>query len=364
MRFVEIPLSGILNFTLTEEFKNSTLIPVTPQRAMSQSINPRGHPDDIILIIAYNDTDELAGYIGALPDRLSLIPGKRIAWNSGWWVDRVRGRDAAMPLFYRFLDRWNKQVLFADLTPLTFKIVCKTGFFQGKIRMGTRGYLRLPLADILPSKNKAFRTMKWLFAAADFIFNIFWDLRLQIWKNRNQMDKKYECEFVSEWDSSTLNLIQRESAMELIRRGEAELTWIRDYPWIIQGSPDVNARRYQFSSHKRRFEHQRIKISEGNQIIAFLIITLRDNHLKVPYLYYNKGSIPVVTNFLLHFMLSRHVSYISVFREDLAEFIIKYHAPMIWKKRITRYAAVSNDLAGILPEVYSLQDGDGDSVFT
>jgi len=364
MRFNEIKLSGILEFTSTEEFKNSAVIPVTLQRARSQSMNPRGLPDDIILIVAWNDNNELAGFIGALPDRLNLIPGKRVAWNSGWWVDPVVGKEAAMPLFYRFLDRWNKQVLFADLTPLTFKIVCKTGFFQGKARMGTRGYLRLPLADILPPKNKIFRALKWLFTATDFVFNLFWELRLRHWKNQNRTDKKIEYEFVSDLDPSVLTMIQKESAMELVRRGEAELNWIRDFPWIIQGRPDENARRYHFSSHSRRFEHHRIKISEGNQIRAFLTITLRDNHLKVPYLYYQKGNISFVTDFLLNYMISSHARYISVFREDLAEFLINYRTPMIWKKRIARYSAVSNDLAGQLPEVYNLQDGDGDSVFT
>jgi hypothetical protein len=364
MRFVEIPLSGILDFTSTEEFKNSAVIPVTPQRARSQSINPRGSPGDIILILAYNEKDELVGFIGALPDRLSLSHGWRVAWNSGWWIDPIRGREAAMPLFYRFLDRWNKHVLFADLTPLTYEIVCKTGFFQGRIRMGTRGYLRMPLADILPQKNRVFRTLKWLFSATDFVFNLFWEFRLRIWKNRNQIDKKIEYQFISELDSSIISLIKQESTRELIRRGEEEFNWIHDYPWVIQGEPEPFTKRYSFTSHARRFEHHRVKIIESNQVKAFLIITLRDNHLKVPYLYYKTGSLSYVMDFLLHFMISSRVQYISVFRQDLADYLIKYRTPMIWKKRIARYTAVSKDLAGILPEVYQLQDGDGDSVFT
>jgi hypothetical protein len=364
MRFVEIPLSGILDFTSTEEFKNNPVIPITPHRAISHSMNPRGHPDDIILVLAYNETDELIGYIGVLPDKLSLISGHRIAWNSCWWVDPVRGKEVAMELFYRFLDRWNKQVLFADLTPLTYKIICKTGFFQGKIRTGARGYLRMPLSEILSMKNRVFRFFKWLFSACDFIFNIFWEVRLRIWQNRNKMDEKMNWIFIRDLDSSIINLIQKESTRELIGRGEDELNWIRDYPWISQMKDKTFAPRYHFTSYARRFEHHRVKITENNQIKAFFIITIRNNHLKIPYLYYDAGSLPGVMDFLLHFMISSKVRYISVFRNDLAEYLLANQTPMIWKKRITRYTAISKDIIGILPEDYQLQDGDGDCVFT
>ena len=178
------------------------------------------------------------------------------------------------------------------------------------------------------------------------------------------MDKNIKYEFVNTWDSSITDLIRRGSAMEMIRRGEAEFDWIRDYPWIMQGKPDDNTRRYNFSSVARRFEHRRIRLSEGDSVRAFLIITMRDNHLKVPYLYYDKKSLPDVMDFLLHYTISSHARYISVFHEELAESLLKYKSPMIWKKRIIRYTAISKELAGMLPETYILQDGDGDSVFT
>jgi hypothetical protein len=327
-------------------------------------LNPRGDPDDVILLIAYTDNDNMAGYIGALPDRLNLVPGKRVAWNSGWWADPVHGRDAAMPLFYKFLERWNKNVLFADLTPLTYKIACKTEFFRGKVRPGIRGYLRMPLAEILPPKNKIFRSVRWLLKITDSVFNLAWEYRLQAWEKKHKPDKDIIWEYVSRWEPAVSDLIQHESAMELVRRGEAEFDWIRDYPWIIEGKPDENAKKYNFSSHSKRFEHHRIKLSEGDRVVAFLVVTIRDFHLKVPYLYYREGSLPAVADFLLHYLISAHASYISVFREDLSGYLHNCRSPMIWKKTILRYSAISNELAGLIPEGYILQDGDGDGVFT
>ena len=364
MRFVEIPLSGIIKFISSEEFLNGPVIPITPLRAISHSMNPRGNPDDIILILAYNENDELIGYIGSLPDHINLIAGQRVAWNSCWWVDPVQGKETAMQLFYRFLDRWKKQVLFADLTPLTYNIISKTGFFQTRIKTGTRGYLRMPLSEILPPKNQVFRSFKWFFSAFDFIFNIFWEIRLKIWKDRNKMDEKINWAFIWDLDPGIAGLMQKESTGDLIGRGEAELNWIRDYPWISHVKDKVYASRYNFTYYARRFEHHRIKITENNQIKAFLIITIRNNHLKVPYLFYEKDSLSQVMNFLLHFMITSRIHYISVFRKDLAEFLFKNPAPMIWKKRIPRYTAISKDIFSILPEEYQSQDGDGDCVFT
>ena len=95
-----------------------------------------------------------------------------------------------------------------------------------------------------------------------------------------------------------------------------------------------------------------------------MIVTIRNNHLKVPYLYYTSGSLTHVVDFLVHFMISGKVSYISVFRKDLAECLLKHPAPMIWKKRIMRYTAISKEIIQMLPGDHKLQDGDGDAVFT
>lgn len=364
MRFVEIPLSGISEFIATEEFRNSPIIPITPLRAISHSRNPRGNPDDIILILAYNEKNELTGYIGALPDTLKLIPECRAAWNSCWWVDPAKGKEIAMQLFYRFLDRWDKQVLFADLTPLTYEIISKTGFFHSGIQTGTRGYLRMPLSEILPPKSPVFSTFKWFFSVFDFIFNIFWEIRLIIWKNRSPGNEKVKWFFIRELDTDIKDLMEKGSSGELIGRGEAEFNWIRKYPWVTKVKDKEYTTRYNFTYWAGRFEHHWIKITENDQIKAFLIITIRNNHLKVPYLYYMPGSLPNVMNFLLHFMISGKVSYISVFRNDMSDFLMKNPAPMIWKKRIKRFTAISKEIIQMLPEDYQLQDGDGDTVFT
>jgi hypothetical protein len=327
-------------------------------------MNPNGYPEDIILIMAYNEKNELAGFIGALPDRLKKVPGLRVAWNSCWWVDPVRGKEIGMQLFYRFLERWDKKVLFADLTPLTYNIISKTGFFKSGIRTGARGYLRMPLSEILPPKKTVFRILKWIFSACDSIFNIFWEIRLIIWKKRKHRNEKIKWFLVRDLDPDITELIQKESSGELIGRGEDEFDWIRDYPWVTPVKDKVTVRRYPFTYYAKRFEHHRVKITEDNKTIAFLIVTVRNNHLKVPYLYYAPGSLPHVVDFLLHFMISGKVYYITVFRKDISGYLLKHPMPMIWKKSIRRYTAISKDISDMLPVGHQMQDGDGDVVFT
>jgi hypothetical protein len=364
MRFEEYTLSRLVPYILSERYEQSAVIPITPHRAQSQTQNPRAGPDDIVLIVAYNDKDEIIGYIGALPDWLNGDSQKKIAWNSCWWIDPQKGREAAMPLFYRFLDRWDRKVIFSELTPQTFQIITRMEFFDNRIMMGCRGYLRLPLSEILPLKKNMFRSIRWLLYAIDNIFNLFWEIRLIIWNLFNKAKSDVEWQFVGSIDDEIAGLISYSSETELIKRGEAELTWIRDHPWVVEGKPDIYAKRYHFTSHTRHFCHQWVKIISGNDLRAFLIITLKDGHLKVPYLYYLPGSLPDILNLLLHYMISNKVLYVSIYHEDLADCIMKSKTPMLHKKLIPRYTAISKDLSDLAPKSYFLQDGDGDCVFT
>jgi len=362
MRFEEYTLSELVHYTLTDRYEQSTVVPITRHRARSQVKNPRANSEDIVLIIAYNDKDEIIGYIGALPDWISGDMHKKMAWNSCWWVDPVKGREAAMPLFYRFLDRWDSKVMFSELTPQTFQIVSRIEFFESNIIKGCRGYLRLPLSEILPAKKNVFRSIRWLLCAFDTVFNLFWEIRLKIWASVNKKVMKYQ--FVGSIDDETTRLINQSIQNELLKRGEEELIWIRDHPWLIEGRPDTYAGRYHFASHARHFLHQWVKIKSGDDLRAFLVITLRDGHLKVPYLYCTPGSLPGILNFLLHYMITNKVLYISIYRSDFADCIMESKTPMWYKKRIPRYTAVSKNLSGFLPGNYFLQDGDGDCVFT
>ncbi len=362
MRFEEFTLSKLVPYTLSDRYEQSAVIPITCHRATSQAKNPRANPEDIVLIVVYNDQDEIIGYIGALPDWIRGDMHKKMAWNSCWWVDPVNGREVAMPLFYRFIDRWNRKVMFAELTPQSFRIISRMGFFESRVIMGCRGYLRLPLSEILPAKKNIFRSFRWLLYAVDTVFNFFWEIRLKIWTSMNDKDMKWQ--FAGSIDDDITRLADQLSQNELLKRGGKELTWIRDYPWVVEGRPDTFAKRYYFTSHARHFLHQWVKIKSGDVLRAFLIVTLRDGHLKVPYLYYTPGSLPGILNFILHYMIINKVLYISIYRNDLADCIMESRTPMLYKKRIPRYTAISKDLSDSLPENYFLQDGDGDYVFT
>ena len=362
MKFEEFTLSELVSFTFSDRYERSTVIPVTRHRAISQARNPRASPEDVVLIIAWNDQDEIIGYTGALPDWINGDMDKKAAWNSCWWADPVKGREAAMPLLYRFIDRWKGKVMFSELTPGTFQIISRIGFFESRIISGSRGYLRLPLSEILPEKKDIFRLVRWLLYAVDTVFNLFWELRLIAWTLLNQQTVKWQ--FAGSFDDEINSLVDHSGKNDLSRRGASELTWIRDYPWVLEGRPDSYARRYHFTSHARHVQHQWVKIECGHDIRAFMVVTIRDGHLRIPCLYNTPGSMPGILNFLLHYMIGNKVLYISIYRSDLADYIMKSKTPFLFKKRIRRYFALSKELTAITHENYILQDGDGDCIFT
>jgi len=364
MKFREITIDQLVTFVQSEEFQSGNVIPIAPQRARSQSVNPAARPGDIVLTIAYNEQDQIVGYIGALPDKPVSEQVERMAWNSCWWVDPVKGNEAAMQLFLRFLGHWNKNVLFSEMTPRTFQILSRMDFFQTKVRKGYRGYLRLALAVFLPDRHGFFRGMRWLLKFLDGSFNLFWNIRLRVWMGLHKGMKGISWEFIDQIDSRAGTLIKNNQGNYLNTRDQEELSWIINNPWILEGSDDNITSRYHFTSHSRTFKQKLVLISEEEDPVAFLVLNNRDGHLTIPYLFGDENQLEPVKEFLVTFMIRERIKYISTFHDKLAAYLFNSRIPMVFKKPVPRFTAISKQLVEHMGEDFNMQDGDGDVVFT
>ena len=363
MKFREITIDQLVSFVRSEEFQTGKVIPITPQRALSQSVNPAARPDDIVLTIAYDDQDRIIGYIGALPDRPLSAQIERIAWNSCWWADPDRGSEAAMQLFLRFIGHWDKNVLFSEMTPHTYEILSRMDFFQTRRRQGFRGYIRLALAVFLPSRHGFFRGMRWLLNGVDGLFNLFWNIRLRIWIGLHKK-KDFSWEFIDQIDSRAGEVIRNNQGNYLNTRGETELNWIINNPWVLEGRDDNITTRYHFTSHTRKFKQQLVLISEEDHPVAFLVLNNRDGHLKIPYLFGEEKYMDSITGFLVPFMIRERIKYVTTFNDNLAVHLFRSRIPVLFKKSVPRFTGISKQLLEHIGEDYKMQDGDGDVVFT
>ncbi len=350
----------------SQDFLAGSIIPIVRHRAESQFLNPDLHEDDVILNIARDDHGRIMGFIGALPG--SLGDHGRFAWNSGWWVDPETGREAAMPLFYKFMEQWEMRVMFSDLTPQTFEILSRINFIRTSEREGIRLYYRSVLSGILVQRSLRHKNFRWLFTVVDLFVNLFMLVCRAVWKlaGQSQGIPEKDIKEMDEIDNETEELISRCRGPKNIPRGKWQLDWIIAHPWILREKPDQQKDKYPFSSFDEDFEQLMIRIeSRAESGTAFLIINIHNRHLKIPYLYY-KGETVLhdVASFLNRLAVSRRVSMLSSYHPGLTSALWDVRGPVLYRKPIIRYTGCSEDLYKISGDGFVLQDGDGDAVFT
>ena len=78
-------LADLAQLVRSKDFWNGDLIPITRHRALAEIKNPRADPEDVILLVAY-DEDRVCGYTGVLPG-LIFLEGERhrVGWLTAWW---------------------------------------------------------------------------------------------------------------------------------------------------------------------------------------------------------------------------------------------------------------------------------------
>lgn len=357
MTFREIKINELADFVQSDFYLNSSVIPISPQRAISQSKNPNSKPNDVALILALDKAENIIGYIGLLPGKITNdnIP---YFWNSCWWVDPEKGKLAAMPLFYKMLQISNKKMVFFELTETTKNIVEKFKF-KTEVVPGFKGFILFSFAKILPRKNKFFKNIQWLLSFLDWFLNCFISIKLSKFKK----DTSIELKQIETIDNETEQFITGFKDSQLIPTNKSELNWIIEYPWIrthpTQEEQEL-ANRYFFSSISKSFTNKLYKIYKDQKLIAVLFFSIRDNEMKLPYAFFNKEDIAPVTNAIYQIAINNLVTSFTCFNEQLIQELNTGKNPFTFTKPLKKNIAYPPelDLSNKL-----LQDGDGDAVF-
>jgi len=365
MHIEEFTIGQLGEFITSQRFNQQNVLPITVHRAISQTKNPRAHPEDVVLIVAFDETDQIVAYVGALPDLINS--NCRVVWNSCWYADTTIHKTIALPLLIAFIKKWHGRILMQDLTEHTRKIIKKLPYFSFIRQMdGTRIFLRFYFSDILCNKYPFLEKCRFILEFMDSVFNSFISVCLFFRKFSHPLPHDIRIEEVNQIDIQTQRFIEENNSNELCRRGKPEFDWICENPWIIRKTIE-NADlldRYQFSSLAESFSYRKLKIMRGPDLISFYILKERNKHFEVPYMYcINEdlaNSIKVVTQYLIE-QKARSFTY---FNSRLGQFIFNQGIPVIYKKKLQRELVVSKELVTSISHSAEIQDGDGDTIFT
>lgn len=328
--------------------------------------NPRAEADDVLLIVA-REEGHMVGYLGVLPDR--IFNEKDEAFKCGWlscmWVDpEVRGKGIAKKLIGTAFDSWGDHILVTEFTSGAKGLYDRSGHFTDlRTSDGLRCYLRFNLHEVLPKKNERYNKLSPLLALSDAIANVPVDIRLKMLSLRQSLNLRFEK--IEKLDEELISFISANSRDSFEGRAATELSWIKDYPWLSTNAEE-ESKKYHFSVHASRFENLFIKLTDDKQIHGFVHLTIRDNHLRIPYAYLPDALVSDALAYICHLMIRCRLNMLTVLHPSFVTYLRANKSPFIYKRPIQRKYIITKTLDVHFTDHISLQiqDGDADCAFT
>lgn len=351
---VKLNKAQLASFIESDKYKSMKTLPISRHRAISHINNPRALDDDILLILAYEES-QMLGYLGILPDNKNDM---HVGWLSCLWVSPLaRGKGIAKKLVLTGYESYNKHILITNFTPEAESLYNRLGVFEELTTLkGMRYYRKMCLRKIIPHRYPKYSSFKWLFQITDVVFNLFWMPFLSSKEELKQVNinnigdlTNEHISFISQYAKSNFN------------RNKAELDWIINFPWLLQMETlSSEAEKYHFSSEEKYFHTVLYEVRKGDELVAIIYLSNKNGHLRFPYILYKHNHEKLLATIISFLINKENPDYITLF--EGVELLRQIRSPFVYKKQISRkyLKTKETELSGNI----NLYDGDGDAAFT
>lgn len=366
LQIEKIQLQELLSFVASDRFLQLKNKPISSLRVASYLNNPNRKSTDVVLYMAF-ENDELIGYRTIWRDVFFINnEAKSFGWLSGNWVHKEhRRKGVSTQLFNEVVKDWKGELMYTNYAEASKLVYDKTQDFQQvKSLQGTRFYTRFSLADILPPKKKVFAQTKFLWKFTDALGNIAVDLKssFSTRKVNSLTTKKNEA-----FSEDLIDFINTQNKEELFKRNSKIFNWVRNFPWVTTSNQSKKeAENYHFSAYASNFENDYFSFyNSENRLIGFVWVSIKNKHLKIPYLYVKDGYLEEVTSFIAQKITQEKVKTVLVYNEKLQK-IMNEELSFITKKPFYQNYFATKKLVTTYPEIQEkpCQSGDGDVLFT
>jgi hypothetical protein len=355
----------LLSFLNSERFKTMPRIPIGEMRGHAQTLNPNASDDDVLLIVAF-ENEQMVGYLGILPTTRNFPTDNlpNCGWYSCLWVDmNQRGKGVSKTMLTKGFELWKNQILLTEFVPAIKGMYEALGVFESHTIPGIRLYIRGDFGTILPPKHKVFMRSKTLIKTFDRVINTVFDLRFKFKKAL----LPYTFEETKSIDDELANFISETSQNELFPRNTESLLWMLNNPWVRSGNSKTEMEeKYYFTSVTKRFEFKPIIVRDNTGVIvAYFIFALRDDHIRIPYLYSHLESKALV-DIVYHFINEWRLGTLTTYQEKLVKPLQEKRFPVYYAKGISREFLIHKDMMAKIDwsKTSTIQDGAGDCAFT
>lgn len=370
MEFREIRASEIVDFANQVAASSSPVVPVTPWRAGSQAENPDARPDDILMVVAIDNSETIAGYIGLLPFQLPGNEAERISWNTCWWVAPGAGAGVSLSLFSRFLKITGNRVAFSDMTEKTAGILRRLQGYHVASRTGMAVRFRHAYNKRIRTSRKSPRVFQLvavtgILRMADVVLNTGRKKRMERWLRAHPAPCRITVS--RELRETHIDFARTHSEGDITLPSIQRFNWWQEHPWLVPPDSFTRqiARRYYFSALAVQNELFIPECICNDVLAGFAIISNRDGVLKTHYLYFRSDSEQAFYQSLFSHLVTIPGAHTLVsFHEGFAGFVEKQKFPAVHARKATRYTALSVPLEEALENNTMFQDGDGDYIFT
>nr|WP_321406153.1 hypothetical protein [uncultured Carboxylicivirga sp.] len=345
MKFINVKNGEILSFLELYKKEDRSVLPISTLRANSFYYNPKASYDDIVLVLAYKN-DELVGFIGFLPDYVQGDPMKKFAWNSGWWIDKHKGKDIAIPLLIYGMKQWKNLVGFIDLPSHSFNILNTLRLIDV---IGIDNGVKYVLRPYIPNRNK----LQNFFSLLPGI--------IPSWLLKGKENTSFS---LTKELTNDMEYFITENQKNTFAKDRNDFEWIKNFPWLSTQDKYINEqKKYPFSLVTSSFRLKYFKIEINEEVVSVGLIKERDGHYYLPFLYLNEKYIKSVLIDIFRYVIKRGglslYVYNSIFNEVLNSTILKF----LPQKKVFQKTAFTKDFTSLWGKQIKCQDGDGDAVF-
>lgn len=319
---------------------------IARSRALAFIRNPHALPDDIALVVVFNENNEPVGYTGAYAEQwVRPAMSERYFWGSTQWMDpQYRGKGVSGKMMRMIKDTVGDKYIALDSSPAS----CRLDEKQGSIISYYPRYF-----IVLRGTGKSFKS-KMKNVQSEFSAKKAF---------RNLKEYGYTNRYVSFIDDETYSFIVEHSKGDLFLRKQDFLNWQMQYPFVVPtgGDDKKDIDKCEFGGCVKQLQTKMIQVFVGGRICGFYVLRVVDSVCSPWYLYYDETAREqVFASVAAKVLQMNDVFKFHTFNKELYDFMVRIGVKSQFSKNYLEKISLTVPSGFMVDAALHIQGGDGD----